>query len=541
MASPARPAVPVKALVIGYGVSGKAAAGWLAGQGFEVVVLEDNEGAGSSARAAAVAAGLALEVAPGPARATELGRSSSLVVPSPGVRSDHPAIAAAVAAEVEVLSEIELAWRVLDQVRRHGWPGTASRPGHDDQPPTHPSVERQRALPGPKLVAITGTNGKTTVTELVAAMLRCSGRSAVAAGNVGYPLLEAASHLVPGQATVLVAEVSSFQLEFTQQFRPDVSGWLNFAPNHLDWHPDLDHYAKAKAKIWARQGAGGIAVVNADDPVVRSAAAASMPAGVDMVTFGSSSPAPPDGGAPRDRGEANRERPNRERPNPERPNPDWPNPDWLVLKDGIKGPRGFYLAAADLPRALPHDLTNTAAALAVALAAGATDEGCREAARRTPVPPHRVQLVAEKDGISWYDDSKATTPAAVLAGVGGLSSVVLIAGGRNKGLDLSELAKAVPPVRAVVAVGESAGEVAEAFAGRVPVRRAESMEAAVDAAASLAVRGDAVVLSPGCASFDWYSSYVERGENFSALVMEKLHLELYGAQPAATPVEVSRQ
>jgi UDP-N-acetylmuramoylalanine--D-glutamate ligase len=212
------------------------------------------------------------------------------------------------------------------------------------------------------------------------------------------------------------------------------------------------------------------------------------------------------------------------------------------MGDAIKGPDGFYLAAASLPRAFPHDLTNTAAALAVALAAGATEEGCREAARRTAVPPHRVQLVAEKDGVSWYDDSKATTPAAVLAGVRGLPSVVLIAGGRNKGLDLSSLGGAVPPVRAVVAVGESAAEVEEAFSGRAPVRQAGSMEAAVDAAANLAVAGDAVVLSPGCASFDWYSSYVERGEKFSALVKEKLHIEPQTAPAAIVDqVEVGLQ
>ena len=200
--------VPEKALVVGYGVSGRAAADWLVGQGCEVVVLEDDRAAGEAARVEAAGAGLTLEVAPGPAGAAELARSSGLVVPSPGVRADHPAVAGAIAAGVEVLSEIELAWRVLADLRPDGL----------------------GEVTWPKLVAITGTNGKTTVTELVAAMLVASGRDAVAAGNVGYPLIEAARHLVPGQATVLVAEISSFQLEFTREFRPDVSCWLNFAP-----------------------------------------------------------------------------------------------------------------------------------------------------------------------------------------------------------------------------------------------------------------------------------------------------------------------
>ncbi len=468
-------------LVIGYGLSGRAAAAWLAGQGCQVVVLEDDRPAGEAAQAEEGAAGPVFEVAPGPARAAYLARSSGLVVPSPGVRADHPAVAAAITAGIDVLSEVELAWWVIADVRR-----------------TSPGEGRW-----PKLVAITGTNGKTTVTGLVAGMLASSGQDAVASGNVGYPLLEAAGHVGAGQPTVLVAEVSSFQLEFTREFCPDVSCWLNFAPDHLDWHPDLDHYAAAKAKIWSRQGAGSTAVVNADDPVVWRAAQR-VPAGVEVVTFGSSLPATPgQGGAG----------------------------GWLVTPEGVQGPGGFRLAAADLPRSFPHDLTNTAAALAVSLAAGATEEGAREAARKTVVPPHRVQLVAEKDGVSWYDDSKATTPAAVRAGVGGFYSVVLIAGGRNKGLDLSELAGTVPPVRAVVAVGESAPEVTTAFAGRAPVRQAASMGAAVEAAASLAVPGDAVVLSPGCASFDWYSSYVERGEDFSALVKGKLYPDPDGAQP----------
>ena len=254
---------PRKALVIGYGLSGRAAARWLAGRADDVVVLEDDDAAGEAARADAVAAGLTLEIAPGPARARELARSADVVVPSPGVRADHPAVAAAMAAGVDVLSEIELAWRVLCELRQDG--------GRQGQ--------------WPRLAAITGTNGKTTVTELVAAMLACSGQDAVAAGNVGYPLLEAVSHLGPGQATVLVAEVSSFQLEFTREFRPDVSCWLNFAPDHLDWHPDLAHYAKAKARIWSRQGTGSTAVVNRDDPEVWRAAQG-IPTGVDVVTFG---------------------------------------------------------------------------------------------------------------------------------------------------------------------------------------------------------------------------------------------------------------
>ena len=481
--------IPGRALVIGYGLSGRAAAHWLASHGSEVVVLEDDPEVARRAQASLKIPGLTVQIGRGPERAEKLACSADLVVPSPGVPLSHPALVAAKAFGVEVLSEIELAWRVLDAMG--GGPG-----------------ER------PRLVAITGTNGKTTVTKLVVAMLAASGKEAVAAGNVGYPLLEAVSHISPGSEGVLVAEVSSFQLEYTRKFRPDISCWLNFAPDHLDWHPTLDNYARAKAKIWVSQGRGCIAVVNADDSVVRRAAA-NIPAGVEVVSFG---------GAPL--------APNAESTSNESTSAGLPQPVWRVSPQGIAGPRGFFLPAEHLPRSLPHDLANTAAALAVAMAGGASTEGCMLAAASTLPPAHRVQLVGQSGGVAWYDDSKATTPAAVRAGISGFASVVLIAGGRNKGLDLSDLASTVPPVRAVVAIGEAANDVTSAFFGHVPVRQAGSMAEAVDAALSMALPGDVVVLSPGCASFDWYSNYRERGEHFTALVKDKLSSELTGAQRA---------
>jgi UDP-N-acetylmuramoylalanine--D-glutamate ligase len=158
------------------------------------------------------------------------------------------------------------------------------------------------------------------------------------------------------------------------------------------------------------------------------------------------------------------------------------------------------------------------AAAATALAAGASVAGCRQALRQFMGLPHRVELVAERHGVRWYDDSKSTTPASVLAAVAGFKSVVLIAGGRNKGLDLGVLKRTTPAVRRVVAIGDAAGEVEAAFRGLVPVTRAASMAAAVASAAEAVVPGDVVLLSPGCASFDWYHSYAERGEEFTALV-----------------------
>ncbi len=440
-----------RVIVIGFGLTGRAVADELVAAGDAVTVLDDQPTIEASD--AAEQLGLSLEPMPVGATLDQLVAGSDLIIPSPGVPVSHPVFDAARLASVPVWAEIELAARVC---------GTRETP---------------------RLVAITGTNGKTTVTTLVTAILNRSGQKAVAAGNIGLPMIEA----VRSDADVVVAEVSSFQLQMTERFHPEVSCWLNLAADHLDWHPTPEHYAAAKAKIWANQGPGDTAVFNDDDPSVRLAAR-SIPPGVERLAFSTRTHAA-----------------------------------YSLGQDHLVGPDGRNLMpVADLPRALPHDVANSLAAAAVALAAGATVDGCRAALGSTPPLPHRVNFVAESGGISWYDDSKATTPASVLAAVAGFQSVVLIAGGRNKGIDLGALAAAVPPVRAVVAIGEAAGEIEHAFARLVPVATAGSMSAAIDAAKVMARTGDTVLLSPGCASFDWYSSYAARGDDFVAIVKATL-------------------
>lgn len=443
-----------RVVVVGFGVTGQAVARSLKDAGDEVVVYDDNPS--PAAEDSARDLGVVLERTPTGHELVNALAKADLVVPSPGVPVTHDVFAAAARGGLPVRSEIEVA----DSLR--------ARTG------------------GPTVAAITGTNGKTTVTTLVTEMLNRSGRVAVAAGNIGTPMIDA---LASG-ADVVVAEVSSFQLQFTERFHPEVSCWLNLAPDHLDWHPTPRHYAAAKARVWANQGRGDTAVVNGDDDAVVEAAR-SVPAGVARVEFSTSHAA-----------------------------------DYRLVGSNLTAPGETVLCSTDeLPRALPHDISNSLAAAAVAMSAGATAAGCRGALLATGPLPHRVSLVAASSGVEWYDDSKATTPASVLAAVAGFASVVLIAGGRNKGLDLSALADGVPPVRAVVAIGEAAGEVESAFTGLVPVVAATSMAGAVDAAADLARRGDAVLLSPGCASFDWYSSYASRGDDFAATVRKKLQGE----------------
>jgi UDP-N-acetylmuramoylalanine--D-glutamate ligase len=433
----------VRALVIGLGVAGASAARRMLQRGWDVTVVEDRPSDASRARGAE----LGVRVVEAPAEVSALVDAAEVVVPSPGVPIGHPAIQHALASGTRVWTEFELAAR---------W----------------------STIP---MVAITGTNGKTTVTTLVEAMLRASGKRTAAAGNTDVPLVDA----IEDDLDVIVVEASSFRLEFTETFHPAVAVWLNLAEDHLDWHPDMAAYAAAKARIWAAQGPDDVAVVNAEDPVVMTHAA-SAPSRV--TTFGLHE------------GEWRRDG------------------DVLRMADGRE-----LLRVDELWRALPHDCTNALAASAAALAAGATEAGVRATLRDFRGLPHRLTLVGDDGAVRFYDDSKATDPHAAVAALRAFDSAVLIAGGRNKGLDLGVLAEEVDHVRAVVAIGEAADEVVAAFAATtVPVTVVGTMDAAVAAARGYAQPGDAVVLSPACASFDWYRNYGERGDDFARAVREAL-------------------
>ena len=424
--------------MLGLGITGRSAVSTLLERGWSVEAVDDRPSPATVSSAAEL--GVVLHQSPDPSRLAQLAASVDLVVVSPGLPPDHPVFHIA---GVQPISEIELGSR---------W---------------------TRA----QLVAVTGTNGKTTVVSLVAAMLEESGRRSLAAGNIGLPLVEAAGRDVD----VLVVEVSSFQLALSFTFRPAVSVWLNFSPDHLDWHPDLDDYAAAKARIWQNQGRGDCAVVNGADPVVMKATGG-IPEGVRIVSFGAA------------------------------------DSDFRAEDGQLRGPQGVVLPVAELPRRLPHDIDNSLAALAAAIAAGADVDSCRAVLRRFQGLPHRVQLVGTVQGVGYYDDSKATTPASIMAALSGFDSVVLIAGGQNKGLDFSVLATEAGRLRAVVAIGDAAGEVDAALGSHVAVQRATSMDEAVKLATDAAQPGDVVLLSPGGASFDWYRNYAERGDDFARCV-----------------------
>jgi len=433
---------PSQPLVVGLGLANEAVVRQLRRRGAPVTVVDDRPT--PAVRATAAELGIDLIEAPDDEELERLVNGADVVLPGPGVPYRHVAIRSALKAGVALWSELELAAR---------W---------DDRP----------------VAAVTGTNGKTTVTLLVTRMLEAAGRHAAVAGNNDLPLVDA----LDTDAEIFVVEASSFRLQFVETFRPVVAAWLNLADDHLDWHPDLDHYIAAKANIWAFQTETDLAIGNEDDAVVMREL---DKAPGQRTTFG------------RDTGA------------------------WRVNGASLLGPDGHAFARiADLPRHLPHDLANALAATATAVAVGVDLETCAAVLAGFTGFPHRVQLVGEAAGVRWYDDSKATTPASVVAAASGFESVVLIAGGRNKGLDFSSLAALAGRVHAVVAIGDSAEEVAGVFARceDVEVRTAGSMEEAVKAAADAARAGDAVLLSPGGASYDWYRNYGERGDDFARLV-----------------------
>jgi len=401
----------------------------------------------------AVADALGVPIDPIPTGAVGDARLAAvdLVVPSPGVPEGHPFLQAAVRAGVPRRSEVDLAAEML---------AAAGRP----------------------LVAVTGTNGKTTVTELTVAMCRASGIDAVAAGNIGAPLLDEAGLDTP---RLVVAEVSSFQLALTTgAFRPRAAAILNLADDHLDWHRTFDAYARAKARIFRAMGPDDLLVFNADDAVVAGLAAEAPGRTVAFTVV--------EGAAAGYRVRVG------------------------ATGAGLVAADGREMVAVDaLDASAPHDLANALAAAALAIEVGATSAGVAAALGAYAKGAHRVQPVGELDGVRFVDDSKATNVHAALAAIRGFDRAVLIAGGRNKGLDLSPLRAGAGHLVAVVAIGDAAPEVAAAFGDAVPVTVATSMAEAVRLAHAKARPGDVVLLAPACDSFDWYRSYAERGDDFA--------------------------
>mgnify|MGYP006268727851 CR=1 FL=1 len=435
------------AAVHGLAITGRAVTAALVRHGWHVRVSDDNATEGHRDFASSIGASFVDVSADGGLSALLDG--ADILLPAPGVPPRSRVIKDAQSRGIAVRSEIDVA---------HDW----ERAGTDGARP---------------ILAVTGTDGKTTTTMLTAALLRGAGIRAEEVGNTDVPFMEAVD-----DATIhaFVVECSSFRLRFTDSFRADASVWLNFAPDHLDWHPDLDDYRASKERIWAHAREEDVAVAPTAAPMILEAARRSR---ARVVTFGHE-------GA-----------------------------DYRVEKGNLVSPHGVLCAVGDLWRSMPHDITNSLAAAALVLETGAVPlASIGESLASFRPAHHRIELVGSFEGVEWYDDSKATSPHAAGTAIRAFERVVLIAGGRNKDLDLRDMVCAPERMHAVVAIGEDAKAIEAAFRGICPVDVATDMATAVSLAAGRAEHGVTVLLSPGCTSYDWYANYGERGEDFQAKV-----------------------
>ncbi|HET6284972.1 MAG TPA: UDP-N-acetylmuramoyl-L-alanine--D-glutamate ligase [Polyangia bacterium] len=439
-----------RVLVVGLGRSGTAAARLCAAQGAEVTVTDRHTAAELAAALDKLPPGVRQELG-GHKRETFL--ASELVVLSPGV-PEIPEVREARAAGVAITGEMELASRFLEAT----------------------------------IVAVTGTNGKSTTTTLCGAMLRATGYPTFVGGNLGQPLAEAVGTPAGGLGGHCVVETSSFQLETIETFHPRVAVLLNISADHLDRYAGMAEYAAAKARVFMAQNRGDFAVINVDDALVVevSAQAQSRRLGISIerkLTEGG-----------------------------------WIEGDSLVLRLPGASDETY---PAELPGLVGrHNQQNALASLLAARLAGATPAAARRALLEFRPLSHRMELVAEARDVVYYDDSKGTNVGAVVAALRGFPRpVVLIAGGRDKGGDYAPLAQALDRVgHAAVLIGEAAPRIAAALKDVLPVQIAPTLQEAVAIASRLANRGDAVVLSPACSSYDMFRDYVHRAEVFRAAV-----------------------
>jgi UDP-N-acetylmuramoylalanine--D-glutamate ligase len=437
--------LPEHVLVVGFGCTGRSVARVLARRGVRVRVVDERSADGLGV-VAADWLGIDLRLGDD---APDVLDDVDLVVPSPGVPRGAPVIASAVRRGVAVWSEIELAARLI-------------------------------SCP---VLAVTGTNGKSTTTTLVGDALRCAGQRVFVGGNLGTPLVEAVDEPVD----VAVAEVSSFQLEWVDAFRPHVAALLNVTPDHLDRHASYQEYCELKGRLFRRQTATDAAVVNRDDAV-----AMALGAGLSgrCYTFGR---------GPERRGAVI-------------------EPGRVLLRlDG--GEECYDLGRTRLQGT--HNEENVAAAALVARLAGASPAAVQAAIDQAEPLPHRLALVTERGGVRWYDDSKATNVGAVVKSLGAVDGpVILLAGGVDKGGDYGPLAAAArEKAKLALVFGEASARMGAVLADAgVPVEEAETLEAAVARAAAAGAAGDVVLLAPGCSSFDMFTDFAARGRAFCAAV-----------------------
>lgn len=441
-----------KVLVVGAGKSGTAVARFLLRKGAQVVLTDNRERdkLGDSLDALLEAG---LQVVLGNYPAVREG-TFDMVVVSPGVPPGVPPVALARQCGIPVLGELELAYHL------------ARTP----------------------MVAITGTNGKTTTTTLVGEIFRAAGLRTLVGGNIGVPLVDVIEEYGPDD--MIVAEVSSFQLETVDQFHPRVAVILNITPDHLDRHGTMEGYIEAKARIFARQNSGDFTVLNYDDPKTRTLAEITG----GRVIFFSHRHNLKEGVLVRG--------------------------DIIVVRQNNKETEILPTREVAIPGV--HNLENAMAAVAAAYALGVKPGVLARTLHTFAGVAHRLETVAQKNGVLFVNDSKGTNPDASIKALQAFDRpIILLAGGRNKGSDFTEFARLVKQkVRVLVVLGECAVEMEQAAraAGCTNILRAPSFSEAVLMAHASARPGDVVLLSPACASWDMFKNFEERGDLFREIV-----------------------
>ncbi len=440
--------------VLGAARSGLAVTGLLRSRGATLFVSDSAPAATMEAAESLLAQfGIAREFGANSSRVLE----ADLIVVSPGIPSSIPVLREAAARGIRVVSELEVA----------SW-----------------------CAPGP-IVAVTGTNGKTTTTTLIGRMLEDARLRPAVAGNIGTAFSEVVGTMQEGQPAVL--EVSSFQLDYIDTFRPRVAMILNITPDHLDrYNHSLAEYVASKCRVFRNQGAGDVLIVNTDDPLTREAVTGRVHPDVRLLTF-SRGTTTSDGA--------------------------WIQDDTLVTS--VRGEVCPVIALQEISIRGLHNHYNAMAATLAAQVMGVSAGSIRTTLQNFRGVEHRLEVVREKDGILYINDSKATNVDSVWYALQSFDRpLVVLLGGRDKGNDYTRLEELVRKnVRAIVAIGESADKVEAAFRRLVPVTSAGSMEDAVQRAREAARPGDVVLLSPACASFDWFTNYEHRGRVFKEIVM----------------------
>jgi UDP-N-acetylmuramoylalanine--D-glutamate ligase len=433
-------------LVVGAARTGIEAANFLARRGAVVTLTDIRSGEGLPEVAKHLAPGVRCEFG---GHRSETFLSQDIIVPSPGVPKDSPLLVAAPAQGITVMSEIELAYRFL---------------------------------PAP-LVAVTGTNGKSTVVTALTGVFEAAGIPARTGGNIGNPLIGEVEHLEG--ARYAVAEVSSFQLEWVDTFRPRIAAILNITEDHLDRYRSFDDYVEAKARIFAKQKPDDYLVLNGDDPILNNLAHRSSGR---VVLF--SRKRMPRFGVYLFRG-------------------------WIHSRLG-RGAGRRVMPVTDMRISGEHNWENAMAVTAISLLAGASPEHVREVFREFRGLPHRTEFIREVAGVKYFDDSKGTNVGAVARTIAGFREpLVLIAGGRDKGGSYAPLAPLLRArVKRLIAIGEASERMAAELEGTTAISMVAGMEEAMKEASRSSSPGDVVLLSPACSSFDQYGDYGERGRHF---------------------------